>query len=59
MNIKIRQEKSSDPTIVFELIRIAFENEQYSDHQEYILVEKLRKRTEFIPQLSMVAEVEG
>lgn len=44
MNIKIRQEKSSDPTIVFELIRIAFENEQYSDHQEHILVEKLRER---------------
>ncbi|MGB3106344.1 MULTISPECIES: GNAT family N-acetyltransferase [Sphingobacterium] len=59
MNIKIRQEKSSDPTIVFELIRIAFENEQYSDHQEHILVEKLRKRAEFIPQMSIVAEVEG
>ncbi|WP_411971439.1 GNAT family N-acetyltransferase [Sphingobacterium sp. Lzh-3] len=59
MHLKIRQEKSSDPTIVFELIRLAFENEQYSDHQEHILVEKLRKKAEFIPQLSMVAEVEG
>jgi len=43
MTVNIRPEKSSDTTIVFELIRLAFENEQYSDHQEHILVEKLRK----------------
>lgn len=55
MNINIRQEKSTDPAIVFELIRLAFETEQYSDHQEHILVEKLRKTAEFIPQLSMTS----
>ncbi|WP_313261522.1 GNAT family N-acetyltransferase [Sphingobacterium multivorum] len=59
MTVNIRTEKSSDTTIVFELIRLAFENEQYSDHQEHILVEKLRRTAEFIPQLSMVAEAEG
>jgi len=59
MTVNIRPEKSSDTTIVLELIRLAFENEQYSDHQEHVLVEKLRRRVEFIPQLSMVAEVEG
>jgi len=39
MTVNIRTEKSSDTTIVFELIRLAFENEQYSDHQEHILVQ--------------------
>lgn len=59
MNVKIRQEEPGDMPSVFELIQLAFENEQYSDHQEQVLVENLRKSPEFIPQLSLVAENEG
>jgi len=58
MNIKIRQEKTSDYKSVFELIEQAFKNEKFTDHQEQFLVERLRKSTAFIPELSLVAEYE-
>lgn len=54
--ITIRQEKKKDHQAVFSLIENAFEAEQYSDHQEQFLVERLRKSTAFVPELSLVAE---
>jgi len=56
MNIKIRQEKTSDYKSVFELIEKAFKNEKFTDHKEQFLVERLRKSNAFIPELSLVAE---
>jgi len=58
MNIKIRQEKTSDYKNVFQLIEKAFKNEAFTDHQEQFLVERLRKSNAFIPELSLVAEHE-
>ncbi|WKK67082.1 GNAT family N-acetyltransferase [Lutimonas zeaxanthinifaciens] len=55
----IRQETSKDYKDVFYLIEKAFRSEQYSDHKEQFLVERLRKSDAFIPELSLVAEVEG
>ena len=55
MKITIRQEHPSDYKTVFDLIEEAFKNEQLSDQKEQILVEKLRKSSEFIPELSLVA----
>jgi len=57
MNIKIRQEKTSDYKSVFELIEKAFKNEKFTDHKEQFLVERLRKSNAFIPELSLVAEI--
>ncbi|MCO5235223.1 MAG: hypothetical protein M9933_03060 [Chitinophagaceae bacterium] len=34
-------------------------NEAYTDHKEQILVERLRNSEAFIPELSLVAEMEG
>ncbi|MBB6612525.1 N-acetyltransferase [Pontibacter sp. Tf4] len=59
MKITIRQEEPKDYTAVSELIEEAFRNEAYSDHKEHFLVKRLRKSDTFIPELSMVAEVEG
>ena len=59
MKITIRQEKSTDFNAVFELIEKAFKTEELSDHKEQFLVERLRKSNAFIPELSMVAEVEN
>ena len=58
-NITIRQETPSDYPAVFELVRSAFKNLEHSDNQEQFLVERLRKSKNFIPELSLVAEVEG
>lgn len=59
MKLTIRKEESEDFESVFNLIEKAFESEQMSDHQEHFLVERLRKSDAFIPELSMVAEIEN
>lgn len=59
MNAKIRQETQHDHEAVFELVKRAFENEVYSDHSEHFLVERLRQSEAFVPDLSMVAELDG
>ena len=55
MKITIRQERKSDHTTVFKLLHSAFEQEEYSDHQEQFLVERLRQSDAFLPALSLVA----
>jgi len=57
MKVKIRQETSSDYPVVFDLIEQAFRNEIVSDKKEQYLVERLRKSDGFIPELSLVAEM--
>ena len=59
MEIKLRQETEQDHKSVFNVIQQAFENEEYSDHKEQFLVERLRKSNAFIPELSIVAEVDN
>ena len=59
MNIDIQQETKSDEAFVFEIIKEAFQKEEYSDQQEHFLVERLRKSDVFIPQLSLSAKFEN
>lgn len=56
MSLIIRQENEKDYSSVENLIKKAFENEEYSDHKEHLLVSRLRKSNSFIPELSLVAE---
>ncbi len=55
----IRQEIDKDFKNVFNLIEKAFRTEVYSDHKEQYLVERLRNSEAFIPELSIVAEIDG
>jgi len=55
----IRQENNNDFKDVFNVIEKAFKTEQFSDHKEQFLVERLRKSNAFIPELSLVAEIDG
>lgn len=59
MNITIRQETPKDYDSVTYIIENAFRFEHFSDHQEQFLVQRLREAPDFVPELSMVAEVEG
>lgn len=59
MNVKIRMEVEQDFPIVFKVIKNAFENVEYSDHNEQHLVERLRSSEAFVPELSLVAEIES
>ncbi len=53
----LRQETSLDHEAVSVVIQKAFENEEFSDQKEHFLVERLRKSKSFIPELSIVAEL--
>ena len=55
----IKQEQASDITAVDQVIKKAFASLPYSDHQEHLLVRRLRQSKEFIPELSLVAELDG
>ena len=59
MKCRIRQETSGDTSAVFEVVRSAFEHARPSDHDEHHLVERLRKSSAFVPELSLVAESDG
>lgn len=56
MNIKIRREEEQDYDKVYNVIKLAFENAEHTDHNEQNLVTRLRKSESFIPELSIVAE---
>ena len=53
MNITIRKEEENDYIQVYEVNRLAFQQEN-----EGKLIEKIRNGENFIPELSIVAELE-
>lgn len=57
INIKIKQEVEKDYLDVERVVEEAFENAEHTDHTEHLLVSRLRRSGEFIPELSMVARV--
>lgn len=59
MLVSIREEEASDHDAVFHVVKKAFENEIYTDHQEQFLVERLRESAVFVPELALVAELDG
>lgn len=55
MNISLRQEQLKDYPKTEALIEQAFRNEEMSDQQEHLLVQRIRRSDAFIPELSIVA----
>lgn len=55
--INIRQEQTIDHAVVFKIIEAAFKSEVLSDHKEQFLVERLRASKSFVPELSLIAEL--
>lgn len=58
-DILIRQETSKDFQEVYSLVKEAFASAEHSDGAEQDLVVALRKGNAFIPELSLVAEIDG
>lgn len=52
----IRQETVEDYAAVEQLVKLSFADVDESDHNEHILVKRLRESAAFIPDLSIVAE---
>lgn len=57
--MKIRQERISDYAVVYEVVKVAFASAEHSDGNEQDLVTALRNSGAFVPELSLVAEVDG
>ena len=53
----IRQETADDHKKVYSVIKTAFAAAEHSDGNEQDLVVKLRHSTHFIPELSLVAQI--
>lgn len=55
----IRKEEPGDYEIVYSVVKNAFDSAEHSDGKEQDLVNALRKGDAFIPELSLVAEIDG
>ncbi len=55
----IRKETTADYSAVYLVVKRAFERAEHTDGNEQDLVNALRKSEAFIPELSLVAEVDG
>ncbi|WP_409253824.1 GNAT family N-acetyltransferase [Bacillus sp. SCS-153A] len=55
MDISIRPEHPAEYSETEEVVYKAFYNEEFSDKQEHLLVNRLRKSEAFIPDLSFIA----
>lgn len=59
MNIIIREEKKADIAKIYDLVKVAFSTMPYSDGEEQNFVNRLRDSEDYLPKLSLVAELEG
>lgn len=59
LTVNIRQERPDETQWVVELTERAFKSLSFSKGKEGLLVSNLHKSNSFIPELSLVAEVEG
>ena len=59
MNIPIRQEQPQDYDTVEQITREAFWNLYRPGCEEHLIVHKLRKHPDFIPELAFVIELEA
>jgi len=58
-NLTIRQETPADYAAVYALTKAAFAEMEHGDGDEQELAERLRRRSGYIPELSLVAEWDG
>lgn len=56
-NLQIRKETTEDRALVERLVKNSFQDLEFSDGTEHELVRNLRSSVNFIPDLSLVAEV--
>lgn len=56
MHINVRREREEDVEKVYDILKNTFKDSEHSYHDEDRLVADLRKSSDFVPELSLVAE---
>lgn len=59
MDIQIRPENPQDYNHIYNLLKEAFKSAPHADGDEQNLVNRLRKSSNYLPQLSLVAEIDN
>lgn len=57
LRIDIATEEEKDFENINRLLIDAFKNEEYSNHDEHLLVQKLRKSSSYLPRLTLTAKI--
>lgn len=57
LRIDIATEEEKDFEAIKKLLIEAFKNEEHSNHDEHLLVQKLRKSSSYIPRLTLTAKI--
>lgn len=57
--VVIRKEEGNDQNAIYSLVKRAFETAEHADGNEHDLVSALRTGAAYIPELSLVAEIDG
>lgn len=57
--MKIKQEESKDFDTIYKVIKTSFQSAEHTDGNEQDLVNALRGSDSYIPELSLVAEING
>lgn len=55
--IYIATEEEKDFEAISKLLIEAFKNEEHSNHDEHVLVQKLRKSSSYLPRLTLTAKI--
>jgi predicted N-acetyltransferase YhbS len=59
MAIAVRGERPGDAPIIAQIVQRAYADVPYSDHREHVMVDRMRASEAYIPDLSLLAEVDG
>lgn len=57
--VRLREENPNDHSDIHHLLIESFRDSLFSDHEEHLLVERLRRSDSFVPELAIVAELEN
>lgn len=57
--LTIRQEREADFDTIRTIVKESFAEAEHTDVDEYRLIDRLRKTDDYIPELSLVAEING
>lgn len=57
--VSIRGERLHDSAKIRDVVLRAFADVAYSDHREHLMIDRLRETSAYIPELSIIAEMDG